>query len=56
MAKNGAKGRGRVGAVTGRSQVRNPQTGLWVKRDTSTGRFKAVKKSGGQFKGVRREI
>lgn len=56
MAKNGAKGGGRVGAVSGRSQVRNPQTGQWVKRDSSTGRFKAVKKSGGQFKGVRREI
>ena len=56
MAKNGAKGGGRVGAVSGRSQVRNPQTGLWVKRDTSTGRFKGVKKSGGQFKGVRKEI
>lgn len=43
------------GAVRGRSQVKNPKTGLWVKRDTSTGRFVQTKKSGGSFKGVRRE-
>lgn len=55
MANNRAKGGGRVGAVTGRAQVRNQQTGLWTKRDTSTGRFMATKKSGGSFKGVRRE-
>lgn len=55
MAKNGAKGGGRVGAVSGRSQTRNPMTGLWAKRDTKTGRFVAKKKSGGPFKGVRRE-
>lgn len=55
MAKNGAKGAGRVGAVKGRSQARNSKTGLWTKRNTSTGRFTAVKKSGGTFKGVRRE-
>lgn len=55
MAKNGRKGGGRVGAVTGRTQTRNPKTGLWVKRDTSSGRFTQVKKSGGSFKGVRRE-
>ncbi len=55
MAKNGAKGKGRVGAVTGRSQVKNTRTGLWTKRDTSSGRFIATKQSGGSFKGVRRE-
>ncbi len=55
MAKNGAKGGGRVGAVAGRSQVKNPKTGLWTKRESSSGRFVATKKSGGQFKGVRRE-
>lgn len=55
MAKNGARGSGRVGAVKGRSQSRNPQTGMWTKRDSSTGRFIDVKKSGGTFKGVRRE-
>lgn len=55
MAKNGRKGGGRVGAVKGRSQRKNPKTGTWTKRDTSTGRFTSVKKSGGSFKGVRRE-
>lgn len=55
MAKNGAKGAGRVGAVTGRSQVQNPRTGLWTKRDSSKGRFVLTKKTGGSFKGVRRE-
>jgi hypothetical protein len=55
MAKNGSKGNGRVGQVTGRSQSLNPKTGLWTKRDTSTGRFVQAKKSGGTFKGVRKE-
>ncbi len=55
MAKNGTKGKGRVGQVTDRSQAQNPTTGLWTKRDTSSGRFMATKKSGGTFKGVRRE-
>ena len=55
MAKNGGRGGGRVGAVKGRSQTRNPKTGLWTKRDTQTGRFLDVKRSGGDFKGVRRE-
>ena len=55
MAKNGAKGGGRVGAVTNRSQVRVASTGLWVKRDATSGRFLQTKKAGGAFKGVRRE-
>lgn len=55
MAKNGARGSGRVGAVKGRAQTKNPRTGMWTKRDTSTGRFTSVKKSGGAYKGVRRE-
>ncbi len=55
MAKNGARGGGRTGAVKGRSQSQNPRTGLWTKRNTSTGRFSETKKSGGSFKGVRRE-
>lgn len=55
MAKNGAKGGGRTGAIKGRSQVKNPKTGSWTKRDTSTGRFTEAKESGGSFKGVRRE-
>lgn len=35
----------RIGAVRGRSQVYNPTTGLWTKRDTHTGRFMDVKTS-----------
>jgi hypothetical protein len=56
MAKHGGKGGGRIGAVTGRSQSHNPQTGLWTKRDTSTGRFMDTKTSSPKpFKGVRKE-
>jgi hypothetical protein len=55
MAKNGRKGGGRVGAVKNRTQVRNPKTGLWSKRDTSSGKFVQTRKDGGSFKGVRRE-
>lgn len=55
MAKNKAPGNGRVGAVKSRSQVQNPNTGLWAKRDSETGRFVDVKTTGGRFKGVRRE-
>lgn len=54
MAKNTHKGY-RKGAVSQRTQVKNPQTGLWTKRDGSTGQFTAVKKTGGTFKGVKRE-
>lgn len=55
MAKHGATGKGRAGATRGRSQTKNPKTGLWTMRDTSTGRFLDIKKSGGSFKGVQRE-
>ena len=55
MAKNGSKGGGRVGAVTGRSQGKNPTTGLWTKRDTETGQYMDVKQDGEPFKGVRKE-
>jgi hypothetical protein len=55
MAKNGARGSGRIGSVRNRSQARNPKTGLWTKRDSAPGRFSDVKQSGGAFKGVRRE-
>jgi len=56
MAKNGKSGDGhREGAVKGRSQVQNPKTQLYAKRDTETGRFMEVKTTGGKFKGVRRE-
>jgi hypothetical protein len=56
MATNPPKGDGhRNGAVRDRSQVHNPKTDQWVKRDGSTGRFMDVKEDGGRFKGVRRE-
>lgn len=46
----------RVGAIKNRSQVYNPVTGLWVKRDSETGKFMDVKTSSDSpFKGVRKE-
>lgn len=55
MATNPPKNGARIGAVKNRSQVQNPKTGLWTKRDASTGQFIDVKTSGGKFKGVRKE-
>lgn len=54
MAKNTGRGT-RLGAVTGRTQSTNPKTGLSAKRDTTSGRFVEVKRTGGSFKGVRKE-
>jgi hypothetical protein len=54
MARNTGHGF-RRGAVRGRSQSRNPLTGIWTKRNHGTGRFSAGKTTGGRFKGVRRE-
>ncbi len=45
----------RKGAVKQRSQVLNPKTNLYVKRDIETGKFMDVKTSRGKFKGVRIE-
>lgn len=45
----------RNGAVRKRSQVLNPKTEQYVKRNTETGRFIDVKKDGTPFKGVRKE-
>ena len=54
MAKN--KGTGsRTGSVSDRTQVKNPVTGDYVKRDESEagkGRFMDVKEDGTKFKGV----
>ena len=56
MAKNAEKGKGRVGAVKGRSQTdSNPLTGKFTKRDTSTGQFIDQKADDKPFKGVRKE-
>lgn len=54
MAKNTGRGT-RAGAVSKRTQSRSTSTGLWTKRNASSGRFVEVKKSGGAFKGVRKE-
>lgn len=46
----------RKGAVRNRTQVQNPKIGLWVKRDSVTGRFMDVKTSSDKpFKGVTKE-
>lgn len=56
MATNPPAGDGhRQGAVRDRSQVFNPVTQSWVKRDCETGRFMDNKADGKPFKGVRRE-
>lgn len=56
MVTNGKSGDNRRhGAVKNRSQVRNPKTNLYVKRNGNNGQFIDVKTSGGKFKGVRKE-
>lgn len=56
MAINPPSGDGhRNGAVKNRSQVQNPKTDLWVKRDKDTGKFMDNKMDGKPFKGVRKE-
>lgn len=54
MAKNTGKGR-RQGEVKDRSQIKNPKTGEWTKRNNDTGEFMDGKKDGTPFKGVRTE-
>jgi len=56
MATNGKSGDNRRhGAVKDRSQVLNPKTETWTKRDSNTGRFMDGKSDGTPFKGVRKE-
>lgn len=55
MATNPPKNNSRKGAVRHRSQVFNPKTQRFVKRDTSTGKFMSVKKDGSKYKGIRQE-
>ena len=54
MAKNTGEDF-RRGAVCDRTQVHNPKTDQWVKRDSETGRFMDVKQNGEPFKGVTKE-
>jgi hypothetical protein len=68
MARNGLAGKGvnvakndpvgdnaRRGAVKNRSQVQNPITQNWTKRNGDDGRFMDQKQDGEPFKGVRKE-
>jgi hypothetical protein len=56
MATNPPKGDGhRQGAVKDRSQVYNPKTGDWTKRDSDSGKFMDRKGDDKPFKGVRKE-
>lgn len=59
MAKDTGRGT-RKGAVTARTQSKNPVTGDWTKRDetpgsTKKGEFMDVKSDGQKFKGVAKE-
>jgi hypothetical protein len=55
MAKNKTPGDDRrAGAVKARSQIKNPITGTWTKRDNKTGKFMDVKADPKPFKGVRK--
>lgn len=54
MAKNTGEGF-RRGAVRKRSQVENPVTETYAKRDKETGQFLDNKADDKKFKGVRRE-
>lgn len=45
----------RKGAVRKRSQVLNPKTGRFIKRDSVSGQFMDVKSDSKSFKGVRKE-
>lgn len=54
MATNTGKG-SRRGSVVGRTQVYNPATGHYIKRDAATGKFLDVKSDGSAFKGIRKE-
>lgn len=56
MATNQPKDNSRKGAVKDRTQVQNPKTGLWTKRDSDTGRFMDVKTSSPKpFKGITKQ-
>ena len=59
MAKNTGTG-SRTGTVKARSQIRNPKTGAFVKRDETAGsahkgEFMDVKQGGQRFKGIAEE-
>jgi hypothetical protein len=49
VAKNGILGIRRVTGVSDRTQRRDPTTGMFTARDTSTGRFLDGKRGAGHF-------
>lgn len=56
IAINPPKDNARKGVIKNHSQVLNPKTDLWTKRNFDTGQFMAVKVSSNKlFKGVRKE-
>jgi hypothetical protein len=55
MAINPPRKHNRLGAVRDRSQVKNPISGNWTKRDAASGQFIDQKVDGKPFKGVRKE-
>ena len=56
MAKNPPIGdSARRGMVRGRSQVFNPKTETWTKRDADSGKFMDKNGDGAPFKGVHKE-
>ena len=59
MAKNTGEGR-RIGSIDERTQVKNPKSDKWTKRNREEGskergQFMDVKKDGEPFKGVAQE-
>lgn len=59
MARNTGDGH-RTGSINDRTQVKNPTTGKWVKRERDessgeAGKFMDVKSDGEPFKGVAKE-
>ena len=55
MAKTRGQEGGGSAAGDGRNRVQEPKAGRWTERDPGEGRFAVTKRSGGDFKGVRRE-
>jgi hypothetical protein len=56
MAVNPPKDNSRIGAVKNRTQVQNPKTGLWTKRNSDNGQFMDTKTSSNSpFKGITKE-
>lgn len=56
MAKNDpTEDNSRKGTIKERTQVLNPHTGLYSKRNKENGQFLSVKVTGGKFKGVTTE-